>query len=320
MLKKIIKPKKHRRIVVFGGTGFIGANFIRKCLSNNLTNIIIANSKKQKQEIKRVKYITCDFTNKKAILNLIKRNDIVCHFACTTIPQSSEDNIVQDLQSNLVGTVQLLEVCATKKIAKFIFLSSGGTVYGEIKKSFAVKESEKLNPICAHGVMKISCENYIKFFAKKYKFKFLIFRLANPYGRIFNKTRFQGLIDFVLHHAINNIPVKIWGSLNKTRDFIHIDDVCDLLLLSLNKNINGSCFNVGSGKSKTIRSIIKTIEKICKRKIKIEKYPQRPFDCMHNRLDISKTKKHFHWFPQIDIYRGIQRIHSQYLENFNNNN
>ena len=315
---KNIKYKNKHRIVVIGGSGFIGSRFVEKCLLRGYTNIGVADLKRQKE--KHINYQICDLANKKTILKLIKKNDIVCHFACSTIPKSSEDDILHDLRQNLFGTIQLLEVCAAKKIQKIIFLSSGGTVYGNIPKSFQVSENAELNPICAHGVMKICCEKYVKYFANKFNFKYIILRLANPYGRNFNKKRLQGVIDLILYNAMVNKPVKIWGSLNKTRDYIHIDDLCELLITAINKQIKSSCYNVGSGNSQSIISIIKRIEKICKKKIKINIVPKRSIDLKYNQLDISKTKKKFNWQPLISINQGIQRIFNQYLENTNNHN
>jgi UDP-glucose 4-epimerase len=199
-------------------------------------------------------------------------------------------------------------------------LSSGGTVYGNIPKSLQVKENAELNPICAHGLMKICCEKYIKYFANKFKFKYLILRLANPYGRIYNKKRPQGIIDHVLFSAINNRPIKIWGSLDKTRDFIYIDDLCELLLLAVKKQVKSSCFNVGSGSSKSLRSIIKLIQITCRRKIKLKVLKERSIDVKYNQLNISKTKKYFNWTPLININRGIKNLYNQYSENINNYN
>lgn len=112
---------------------------------------------------------------------VIKEHDIVIHLACSTTLFFSEENQAKDIHENVIGTLNLLDVCKSKKIDKFIFFSSGGTVYGDINK--LAKETYKTELINSHGVMKLSLENYVKIYKRMHDLDYLILRVANPYGR-----------------------------------------------------------------------------------------------------------------------------------------
>ncbi len=147
MVKKI-----KNRIIITGGSGFIGTNLLKSLIKNGYTDLLVID--KKRPLIKRVCFVKGSFSNIKLLKNTLRNNDIIIHLACTSIPATSELNKEKDIKENIIGTLRLLEVCQEKNIKKFIFISSGGTVYGEIKKP--AKENDVPKPINAHGIMKLS--------------------------------------------------------------------------------------------------------------------------------------------------------------------
>ena len=212
------------RIIITGGAGFIGSHLITALKNSGYKNLLVVD--KNQPADRGVRFIKGDFSG--SLRRTIKNGDTIVHLACSTIPSTSEQNKEKDIMENVIGAVRLLENCRGKKLKNFIFLSSGGTVYGKINRP--AEETDAPQPINAHGLMKYLIEKYIEIHAQLYGLNYTIVRASNPYGREVVGARKQGVIDIFFKKVLADEPIEIWGDGRVIRDYFHIDDLTALLL------------------------------------------------------------------------------------------
>jgi len=292
------------RIIITGGAGFIGSHLTAALRKNGYKNLLVID--KNHPADRGVRFIKGDFSNSRLLHQIIKNGDIIVHLACSTIPSTSEQNKEKDIMENVIGAVRLLENCRGKKLKNFIFLSSGGTVYGNISKP--AKETDAAQPSNAHGLMKYLIEKYIEIHAQLYGLNYTIIRASNPYGRKVVGGIKQGVIDVLLKKTTDNQLIEIWGDGKVVRDYFHIDDLTALLVKIIKKPTLNQTINVGSGHGISINNLLKIIKKITGKKLKIKYLPGRGFDLPYNILNINKAKKLYGWRPKIGLEDGIKKI------------
>ena len=228
------------RCLVLGGKGFIGSHLVHRLKELGYTVRIFdlpENSGDKNIEIKDgVEIHKGDFLNKFDLATALKGVDYVFHLISTTTPKTSNDNPLYDIQTNLVGSLNLLELVKEMHI-KLIFLSSGGTVYGN-SDIYPIPEKQKARPICSYGVCKLSIEKYLYAYNHLYGLDYVVLRASNPYGEKQNPKSIQGAVSVFMHKTLENKKITIWGDGNVARDFLYIDDLIDALLMTIQKNIN----------------------------------------------------------------------------------
>ena len=204
-------------------------------------------------------------------------------------------------------------------IKKIVFISSGGTVYGD-QNLESISEQSSTDPLSSYGIVKLAMEKYIQLYSKLYGVNYSIFRLSNPYGPYQNTLKDQGIIGIFIRKFIENGEITIWGDGNIIRDYIYIDDVIEILNRDLMKNIdNNILLNLGSGKGSSINEILNLIERISNKKINILYKESRSFDVKKNILNIDKISNTFDWKPKHDIEEGIQNTYKWLKNNYKSN-
>ncbi len=224
------------KYVIFGGGGFIGS-----CLADRLLgeghDIVIFEHPKAKpyrsfDEGENVTWIGGDFLSKADVSDAIKGTDGVFHLISTTLPQSSNADPIYDVQSNVVGTLQLLDAMVEHNVRQIVFSSSGGTVYGD-PQYVPIDEKHPTNPTVSYGITKLTVEKYLQMYQKLYGINACILRITNPYGKRQKLVGSQGAVGVFLNLALNGKPLEIWGDGSVVRDFIYIDDVIDACIKAI---------------------------------------------------------------------------------------
>ena len=161
-------------ILVLGGNGFIGSHLVDKLLlEGHSVRVFDKNEEHYRIPVHNVEYCLAEFGNRGLLLEALNDIDIVVHLISTTVPKTSNDDPVFDVQSNIVETLFLLEQCVIKKVKKIIYASSGGAVYG-IPDSLPVLEENQTNPICSYGICKLTIEKYLSLFKELYNLDYVI--------------------------------------------------------------------------------------------------------------------------------------------------
>ncbi|HMS65435.1 MAG TPA: NAD-dependent epimerase/dehydratase family protein [Ignavibacteria bacterium] len=311
--------KLNKNCIVYGGGGFIGSHLCEELLNKGYDVTLFDKKSFSRDNIEhiedKIKIIEGDFNNEIDIKNSLKGMNYVFHLVSSTLPASSNENMVYDVESNLISSIKLFKLCLNVKINKLVFLSSGGTVYG-IPDIIPVKELYFSNPICSYGIVKRTIEEYLFLFSKISGLNYNVFRLANPYGEKQNPHAAQGAVAVFINKAINNETIEIWGDGEVVRDYIYIKDAVSALTASIITNSRESVFNLSSGKGYSLNQIIDIIKKVSGKEVKIKYKSARNIDVPVSVLDNELLKKTFNWKPEIDIEEGINKTY-HYLLNQN---
>lgn len=294
------------KVFVTGGQGFIGHNLVLRLLKEGHSVTVFGRYNKSRA----ISHTNCRYIN--ANFNLISNYekefeniDVVYHLLSTTTPKTSNEDVVNDLVSNVKNTIQLLEICVKYNIERFIFASSGGTVYGLSEHEDPLKEKDPTNPICAYGVSKLSIEKYIYMYNHLYNLNYQILRISNPYGPFQNPSANQGAIAVFLGKVMNDELIEIWGDGTAFRDYIFINDLIDALYTAMIIDKVNNILNIGSGEKYSLNEILDVIKKITNKKLQINYVSSRKIDAPGNFLDIINARKILDWEPKVNIQEGI---------------
>lgn len=256
-------------VVVFGANGFIGKNLVAelaKDQSNHIRAFDRFSTIKQDQEtyfdqFDNVTLLRGDFLNRSDVESALAGIDYVFHLVSTTTPASTILDPYIDIDTNLRSSIQLFEACTKASVKKVIFLSSGGTVYGDID-SVTISENSVTKPKSPYGITKLAIENYLRYFNSIHGLDYIVYRIANPYGPHQNLYSAQGVIPIFIQKLLKSEELTIYGDGGMLRDYIYIDDVCRMINLSYRSKNKHAEYNIGSGSGKSVNEIVNQIESI----------------------------------------------------------
>jgi len=211
-----------------------------------------------------------------------------------------------DVNTNLVGTINLLEECVKANVKRIIFASSGGAVYGNQDKEI-YKEEDATDPISPYAISKLTIEKYLRYYKIHYELDYLILRYANPYGPGQNIVGSQGIIPIFLNLIKNDKPITIFGDGKNVRDYIYIDDLINITKLLFSKKNKYSVYNVGSGEGNSINEVISIIRRITKKNVFIENKQARLIDIKKIILDSKRSNKETNYVLKTSLEKGIQK-------------
>lgn len=313
------------RLLITGGCGFIGSNLTEYLLEktnwhinilDNLSTGNLNNIKNLKNFEKKVNFIKGDIVNHDDVLKAIKNCDYVVNLAAQTSVMESIKNPYNDLEINIIGLLNLLDVAVNIKIKKFIHSSSAAAV-GE--QNMPVAELKVPMPISPYGASKLAGESYCCAFSKSYGLKSIVLRFSNVYGsKSYNKG---SVIAKFIKQIIRKETLEIYGNGTQTRDFVHVKDICSGIYLSIIKETKVfDLFQLGTGIETTINLIIDYLKEISKEKkikfFKIKYCEKRPGDITRNYADISKAKKKLGFSLNYDLETGLQETFDWFLKNY----
>jgi UDP-glucose 4-epimerase len=231
--------------------------------------------------------------------------DAVIHCVSTTTPKSSNESPEFDIQSNVIGTLNLLDICSRRNsIGKLVFLSSGGTVYGDIGNLDVVDEAQPVRPMCSYGVSKLAIEHYLDVYRQLRGLNYVALRLSNPYGERQSPLRALGALTVFLHRTLKHQTVEVWGDGSVTRDFIYVGDVANAVYLATVNAISGT-FNVGTGVGLSLRDILTHISRVIGAEPSVSWLASRSFDVPRIVLDATKLRKATDWRSVTTLEDGI---------------
>jgi UDP-glucose 4-epimerase len=296
------------KITIFGGGGFIGSTIADRLLKDGHELRIFERPRVEPYRHfsgnDRVEWITGDLMSVHDVSSAIDGVNVVLHLVSTTLPKSSNDDPIYDVQSNLIATLQLLNAMVVKQVRKIVFISSGGTVYGN-PTYIPIDESHPTEPRVSYGITKLAIEKYLLMFQDLHGIKVNILRVANPFGERQRVETAQGAVGVFLSKAIQNQPIEIWGDGSVTRDYLYISDVAEAFARAVDYDGVKSVFNISSGVGTSLNEMIGMIERVLGREVVRNYRSARPFDALVSVLDNSLARNELGWNPQVTLEEGV---------------
>lgn len=295
------------RILVIGGCGFIGSHIVDEIVSSAHEAVVIDSAPEHfRPPVPQVTYHHADFGNLPLLEEVMKVHeiDVVIHLVSTTLPQSSNDNPIFDVQTNLVQSIALLDLCVKLKVQKVVFISSGGTVYGTPLVS-TVPETHPTLPNCSYGITKLAIEHYLRLYHLLHGLNYTILRVSNPYGSRQDPHRKQGAAAVFMYKMLMDEVIVVWGDGSVVRDYIHVSDVARACLVSAQSPFVGTC-NVGSGTGLSVKQLMTTIEAVTGKTANVNWMKGRNFDVPEIVLDCTKAKQELSWHPEVEFMTGLE--------------
>lgn len=298
------------RIVVLGAAGFIGTNLTMRLAENSSDDIIAVDEKLDYFDKcickSNVRLVELKFTYDAVFEKVIRNADIVYHLISTNNPSSSNMNIGSDIADNILITIRIMDACISEKISNVVFISSGGTVYGDLVKN-PITENEATNPINTYGIQKLTIEKILYLYHRMHGIDYRVVRLANPYGPHQRPNGKLGVITTFVYQALNDEVLIVYGDGEIVRDYIYIDDAISGIINIAGCKSENKIFNLGSGIGTSVNKIISIIEEITKKSLHVEYRQKRTVDVPVNVLDVSRYKDTFSVRSFLSVYDGIAK-------------
>jgi UDP-glucose 4-epimerase len=298
------------KITVLGGGGFIGSTIVDRLLRDGHQIRVFERPRIDSYRTftpdEQVEWINGDLMSLHDIREAVSGVDAVLHLVSTTLPKSSNDDPVYDVQSNLVASIQLLQIMVQEKVGKIVFISSGGTVYGT-PQYLPMDERHPTEPRVSYGITKLAIEKYLGMFQYLHRVKTVTLRVANPYGERQRVETAQGAIAVFLDRTLRGQAIEIWGDGSAERDYIHVSDVAEAFARALVYEGSEQVFNVATGQGTSLNELLRIIESVTGLPGKVSFKPGRPFDVPVSVLDNRRAQQELGWSPVIDLHEGIRR-------------
>ena len=307
------------KLLVTGGLGFIGSNFILDAIKN--TNFEILNIDAEfygsnhynlieVENSQKYSFVKGNITDKKLMENLISECDCVVNFAAESHVDRSILDPTPFLNSNILGTFNILNIIKNQK--KRLVHISTDEVYGTILEGSATEET-RFNPSSPYSATKASAELLINSYVKTYGVDAVITRCTNNYGpRQFNEK----LIPKTIGLCNENKKIPVYGTGSSIRDWIHVEDHCKAIMLVLQQGICGESYNISS--SNEVNNLIlvtKILEILNKSKENIQFVNDRPGEDTRYSLDSTKIHEKLGWKPKINFDEGLEKTIQWYISN-----
>jgi UDP-glucose 4-epimerase len=304
----------NKSIALIGGGGFIGTNLTNYFFGEGYKVLVIGRSvvEDSSNNSSKIQKKLIDVNKTSKVIEALKEYENIVWLVNDLVPGSSMDTLKDDFTFNVAPLINFLEsVNKLNNLKRFVFISSGGTIYGDSQNNCFLKEDSPKNPISAYGLSKIISENYISFFTQRSFFESFIIRPSNVYGNHQNLKKPQGIVGYAFNALINNKELDLYGKGNVIRDFIHVLDLADAIkrcIESKHEIAQVKTYNVGSQVGYSIREVLDMINEISSGNIQTKSKPSRLFDCKINVLDISKIKSELGWLPKIKLKDGLEKV------------
>lgn len=295
------------RALIVGGNGFIGSHVIDELTSRDWPLHVLDRSPELfRPPVPGVDYFLGSFADRELLRGALDEVEVVFHLASTTIPETSNSDPGKDISANLVETVHLIDECVRCEVKRFVFVSSGGTVYG-IPNSVPVKEQHPTDPVCSYGVVKLSIEKYLRVFYEMHGLEYTIVRPANPFGPRQNPSGRQGAISVFLGKILRGEPITVWGDGSIERDFFYISDLAVALRAAAQTSVPNGVFNIGSGRCVSLNQVLATLRSVTGRSPEVHYETSRVFDVPRICLCIEEARDKLGWSPLVQLEEGVAR-------------
>ncbi|SVB37488.1 uncharacterized protein METZ01_LOCUS190342 [marine metagenome] len=296
-----------KKILVTGGAGFIGSHIVDRLLNlghevtvvDNLSSGSIANLPANISLHKK------DISDQDLSKVFEKETpEVVFHLAAQISVQDSMRNPSKDAESNVLGSINVLENCVRYNVEKVVYTSSGGAMYGD-PLYLPCDEDHPVNPLSHYGVSKFAVENYLHVHHVSDGLNYTVLRLSNVYGPRQDPSGEAGVVAIFTQAMLNRSDLIINGSGEQERDFVYVGDVAEAGALAID-NGNTEAFNICTGRGTSVNEIYRLLKEAISYPGQASKGPAKPGEVFKIYLDPAKAVEKLGWQPDISLESGMR--------------
>jgi len=305
------------RAAVVGGNGFIGSHVVDRLANDGWQVVVLDQHERIFDELPtKAQFIRGDASDPRILREALVGTDVVFHLAWSTIHESSMEDPVSDIKTNLVASVRLFQACQQAGASRVVFVSSGGTVYGPAHQ-VPIAEDRLLEPVSSYGITKLAAEKYLHMFHHHYGLDYAILRPSVPYGPRQNPLGRQGAVAVFLYRIGQGLPITIWGDGSTSRDYFFVGDLVEAMMRCAGAELNHHrIFNLGGGEGINLRELIDLIERRVGKEAIVEHLPARTYDAQEILMDTRRALKELSWEPKVGMIEGVERTWAWMQEAF----
>ncbi|MCX6389486.1 MAG: GDP-mannose 4,6-dehydratase [Solirubrobacterales bacterium] len=301
-------------VLVTGGAGFIGSNLVDSLLAEGQKVVVLDNLSTGRERnldiaiANGAQLVNGDVSDQRFVDELVAdlKPTAIHHLAAQVDVRRSVSNPEQDAQTNLFGTLSVLEAARNHGVPRLVYVSTGGAIYGEAD-SYPTAEGAEVRPMSPYGVNKYAAELHWSLYARLHGLSTITLRLANVYGPRQDPLGEGGVVAIFCRELLEGNRALIFGDGEQTRDFVEVSDVAAACRLAAASDVVGS-FNIGSSSETTVNQLAAIIsEADPDRKLSTEHAPERDGEVRRSCLDASRASTVLGWKPQIELLDGLQR-------------
>lgn len=304
-----------KTILITGGAGFVGSALTPYLIEKGYRVVVLDNlftgkikNLNPKYFIRvssKAKFYKIDICSPK-ISEVFKKEKphIVFHYAAHIEARRSVKDPIFNVNTNIIGSLNVFENCRKYKIKKIIFASSGGEIYGDASE-IPTQETYIPSPISPYGVAKLAVEKYLNSYFQMFKIPFVSLRYGNIYGPRQNADGEAGVIAIFIKRMLNGNSVIIHGNGRQTKDYIFINDVINATMLCFDRDYTGY-LNIATGKETSVLEIFQKLKKLTNFRGEKKHIPLSPCSFERGCLSIKKAKEELGWQPNYNLDKGLE--------------
>lgn len=299
------------RCLVLGGKGFIGSHLVDALLRKGLPVKVFDRANippmNDAAAAAQVDWVDGDFTSDADVGRALAGCDVCYHLVSTTLPQSSNADPVFDVETNVAGTIRLLNHAIRLGVKKIVFISSGGTVYG-VPRHVPISEDHPTNPICSYGITKLAIEKYLHLYLTLHGLEYTVLRLSNPFGERQRIQASQGAVAVFMGKVLRGEGIEIWGDGSVVRDYLYIGDAVEAMVTAGTYRGAERIFNIGSGVGISLNHILDGIEHVTGLRAERRYTAARAFDVPASVLALDRARAALGWAPTTPFAEGLRKM------------
>ena len=296
------------KCLVTGGAGFIGSHVVDALIEDGHEVVVVDNLSTGRRENlnPRARFYEVDIRSP-ALAEVFERErpEIVNHHAAQMSVRISMADPIYDAEVNVLGSLNLIRLSLQYGVKKFIYISSGGAVYGE-PVYLPCDEDHPIRPLCPYGVTKFIVEQYLSLFHQHYGLRYTVLRYPNVYGPRQDPNGEAGVVAIFIGRMLRGEPVVIHGTGEQMRDFVYVADVVEANRMAL-ANGDAEVFNLGSGRGTTVNEIFQLLAAIIGYRQKPIYGPPKIGETFRIYLRADRIHRAWGWQPRVDLEEGLER-------------
>jgi len=292
--------------LVTGAAGFLGRNLTAALVQSGEAVVAVGRADHLPSWPGGVTWVNADFNTFGHWETLLDGVSTVYHLAWSSLPHSANADPFRDASTNILGTLRLLEALRSRPGVRFVFPSSGGTVYGRLDV-VPVPEEHPTKPLTVYGVSKLAVENYLSFFGDAHGLDPVSLRISNLFGPGQAFGRGFGAIVTLSAFALRGQPIIIYGDGETVRDYIFVTDLVAAVLKAGRSRTISRILNIGTGEGRSLNDIVNIIARHVDRPVNVKYEARRSFDVPVSILKIDRARNELGWSPVVSFDDGIAR-------------